>query len=35
MIEAGCAILGTLLALFLRETAPARLARHSVAVAAT
>jgi MFS family permease len=35
MIEAGCAILGTLLALFLRETAPARLARHSVAVAVT
>ena len=35
MIEAGCAILGTLLALFLRETAPARLARHSIAVAAT
>jgi MFS family permease len=35
MIEAGCAILGALLALFLRETAPARLARHSVAVAAT
>jgi MFS family permease len=35
MIEAGCAILGTLLAVFLRETAPARLARHSIAVAAT
>ena len=34
MIEAGCAIVGALLALFLKETAPARLARHSVAVAA-
>lgn len=34
MIEAGCAIVGALLALFLQETAPARLARHTVAVAA-
>jgi MFS family permease len=33
MIEAGCAILGALLALFLRETAPARLTRHAVAAA--
>jgi MFS family permease len=35
MIEAGCAILGALLALFLRETAPARIAPHTIAVAAT
>jgi MFS family permease len=33
MIEAGCAIVGALLALFLKETAPARLARHTIAVA--
>jgi MFS family permease len=33
MIEAGCAILGALLALFLRETAPARLTRRAVAAA--
>ena len=34
MIEAGCAIVGTLLALFLKETAPARLGRRADAVAA-
>jgi MFS family permease len=34
MIEAGCALVGTLLALFLRETAPAPLARRALAAAA-
>ena len=34
MIEAGCAIVGALLALFLKETAPARLGRRADAVAA-
>jgi MFS family permease len=33
IIEAGCAILGALLALFLRETAPAQLTRRAVAAA--
>jgi MFS family permease len=33
MIEAGCAIVGTLLALFLRETAPARLGKSAATAA--
>jgi predicted MFS family arabinose efflux permease len=33
MIEAGCAIAGTVLALFLKETAPARLGRGAIAAA--
>jgi sugar phosphate permease len=33
LMQAGCALIGTLLALFLSETAPARLARRAVLAA--